>query len=455
MHVSTVQFRSEFEFIISEFIRFASMEADEFRENMRENFLSELHDGSGRRWTIGREAFRKLRDLSDHALAKSPFDGRVDPERAFREVRKGFGRDFIKHNADDPSEQKLFDTFQDWIAAAGTDCKRRVHLLPCHIGLESGRRISIGPVDFASARDAMPRVQEAVMNPPDTASDRRRSFNEKQLSSVEKYYSAFSDIAFVTIDGCDEPTSKALAETTVRAALDLIHVLGRAHYTEKMRLGGPATPGDRRAEIFFENDGAAAIALSSSFEGANLADQWWEEFDRDEMFKRAGPVGGLLDLLSTRQELELLGERFLDACAWYGDAVRDRSRPSAIVKYLTAMERLLWTGENSGVTKRLSTRAAALCFTVDNWNYSELTEEVRLAYDLRSSILHGRYSRSDSRIQKSYFLCERVARTLIDIWLARFGSRFFVPVTMPDLKEHLDSFVQEVSAADRHRGTGG
>jgi hypothetical protein len=166
----------------------------------------------------------------------------------------------------------------------------------------------------------------------------------------------------------------------------------------------------------------------------------------------ATAAGVAISTITDRSEPELLAGRFLDASAWYGDAARERSNAAAVVKYLTSMERLLWAGEKGpGVTDRIAKRAAALCFSTELWDLEDLERDVRLAYDVRSAILHGRISKSDPLIPRNMRLCERVARDLLLTWLDRYGHGFRKPVTLDELKVHLDGFVEDVARAHKER----
>ena len=103
------------------------------------------------------------------------------------------------------------------------------------------------------------------------------------------------------------------------------------------------------------------------------------------------------------------------------------------------------------MTRRLSSRAAALCFRTDPWNFEELTEEIRRAYALRSDIVHGRIHNDDPKISRNYWLCDSVSRDLIMTWIGRYGDAFGRATTLAKLKAHLDGFVVEVTAETEAR----
>lgn len=199
-------------------------------------------------------------------------------------------------------------------------------------------------------------------------------------------------------------------------------------------------------------DGRLVISSSIQFGGARIADTGWREFAGTDGKRWLAPLATILQAIVERRDLPLIADRFVDACAWYGDAARELSQGAAAVKYVTVMERLLWTGETGGgVTRRVAERLAALCFSTETWNFPEIEKEVRDAYDLRSSLLHGRISKSDPGIGRRLRLCERHAQDLLHVWWDRFGAAFAVDVSLDQLRDHLDGFTADARQAARRK----
>jgi hypothetical protein len=217
-----------------------------------------------------------------------------------------------------------------------------------------------------------------------------------------------------------------------------------ADRTKKVRSGGPAVKNAQLATLALDERGAPFYTWTGEWEGARLDEKFWKWMRAKRQAAMAEAVGKALQTITERADAQMAAARYLDAAAWYADAATETRQPAAILKYLTAVERLLWTGEAGGVTRRLSERAAALCFTIDPWNFEELTKEIRSAYDLRSGIVHGRIRNDDPKIVRNYWLCERIARDLLITWLDRYGDGFDRETTLQKLKAHLDGFVAEV-----------
>lgn len=206
------------------------------------------------------------------------------------------------------------------------------------------------------------------------------------------------------------------------------------------------------AHIALDPDDVAVLSWRKEWEGASIHSAFWQSLSDPRRAQMVAAIGVAIDTIINRTDAEFVAARYLDAVAWYSDAVREKSLPAAIVKYLTAMERLLWTGEKGpGVTRRLAERTAALCFSTDSWDYEQLAAEVREAYELRSGIVHGRLSASDPKVIQNHRLCERVAHDLLVTWLGRYGAGFGSPTTIQKAKTHFDGFVAEVKKETEKR----
>lgn len=408
------------------------------------DFLCSIYDSERRMRLIGRPAYERLRELTHKAVHESEYRGRLDLQRTFQCVRNGFGRDYIRPDFPGSTDADDLQYFLKWIDEAASECKSLTHYIPCHIRVPKGERFVVGPVTF-EARDTGLAEIEAKLNQWVVAQGESDVWRAKDRDTVLEYVGSFSDVACITIHRCDTETSRRAADETVRAALAFLHVLAGADRTNKVRSGGPAVRNAGRSTIAFDSEGGPSLTLGGDWEGARLDETFWSWLRAEEQQRMTKAVGKALQYMANRADPPMAAARYLDAAAWYADAATDSRRPAAIVKYLTAMERLLWTGEEGGVTRRLSSRAAALCFSIDPWNFEELTGEIRRAYALRSDIVHGRIHNDDPKIDRNYWLCDRVSRDLIVTWLSRYGDGFDIETTLAKLKAHLDGFVAEVT----------
>ncbi|PVM90709.1 hypothetical protein DDF67_09800 [Caulobacter endophyticus] len=431
-----------FSFVIEELTRLQRLGAAVTKELKGLEFTCMLHDVEGRMRLIGRPAYDRLRGLVVDAVGQSEHRGCLDLDRTFRVVRAGFGRDILRADFKGTTDAEDLALLQGWIEEAAAECRPLTHYIPCHIRLPQEQTFVVGPVTFTPKALAIAEV-EASLAQWAAGEDDDAAWREKDRRTTLDYLEAFSDVARVTVQRCDPETSRRVAHETVQGALAFLHVMGGADRTSKVRSAGPAVQNAQRSTLAFDAEGKPFLTWTGDWEGARLDKSFWRWIQEEAQQAMALAVGLALQKVADRVDPPMLAARYLDAAAWYADAATETRRPAAVVKYLTAMERLLWTGEKGGVTRRLSERAAALCFTIDPWNFEVLGKEIRRAYDLRSAIVHGRIDNDDPKIVRNYRLCDRVARDLLMTWLRRYGAGFDREVTLEGLRDHLDWFVAE------------
>jgi Apea-like HEPN len=440
-------------FILEEVARFSAMTFGELQLNLGENGLFEITDAAGHRRIMGRTAWQALKDLSETTLAASHYRRRIDLERAFRSIKTTIGKRYIRAGLEVLDGGQIARDLDDALAEAAEDCATRTHFIPCSVILPEGLEIEFGPVRLrptkAALADLKPDLETYIQADGAKSSSDRRDHAERATT----YYEAFPDLVEVTVRDCDGPTSAAIALRTAQAVLNVIHVMAGAAYTERLRIGGPALKRDVRGEITKTADNGLHLSYTVHLRsGANVGDEWWKALRDGDAGQFMQSVGIGIQAIANGEEPQILAGRFLDACAWYGDAATEPSPAAAAVKYVTAMERLLWANDdNRGVTARISERTAALCFSTATWNMDELKDEVRQAYDVRSGVVHGRLSPSDPQVRRSLRLCERLVRELLVAWVGRYGSAFAVPVELGQLREHFNGFVAQAKKACTER----
>ncbi len=97
-----------------------------------------------------------------------------------------------------------------------------------------------------------------------------------------------------------------------------------------------------------------------------------------------------------------LSERILDAAQWFGEATRDTSPSTKVVKYVTAIERLTLTMKlDEGLTKSVCERVAALTTgLIDGRTFEENKSAFSKVYGIRSDLVHGAMSPNDPKVAK-------------------------------------------------------
>lgn len=386
---------------------------------------------SGRGHMIcGRAAERRINDLVDRAISRSRYAGRLDHETVVFAIKELIVRRFLR-------EQRELNTRQAdrCISAAIKHAAKKLtdltHLIPCHITPDkSPDHFSIGPVTFRRREkllsDLEPLLQAYVRQDQQA---KEMSGGENQHSEVHSrkmllddayyYYNGFDWIAKVHIDQCAPSVSERRAFRIAQSALDCLHILLSAAHSSRMCIAGPNYKADRRSHIQIDSDGAAKLSGRIAYRGNSLRDGWWESINSQGADQCIRLMGVAIDAGHRLPAAAPLAQRFLDGAAWYGEAVRDEFRAARLIKYVTAMERILVTDDVDDIADTLSKRGASLIIQPRDENLNELRERFKKAYNLRSRLVHGSRSPNEAGLGQGLREAEELARYVL------LGSLYF------------------------------
>jgi hypothetical protein len=234
---------------------------------------------------------------------------------------------------------------------------------------------------------------------------------ETLATDTRQYYEAFGWVAEVTIEDCDGPTSRKRARNFVQGALDCLHVLIGSAYSNHMRAGGPIFGTDRRGHIEVDSKGCVELATSVDWLSHELGDDWWSRLNKDGGDHVLELMGVAIEAAHALPRPAPMAQRFLDA-AWYGEAVRDNFTASRIIKYVTAIERILTT-KNDDICQILSNRGAALIHEPGTDDVEALRRRFKKVYNLRSDLVHGSRSPLDTGFGSGMREAEELARLVL------------------------------------------
>jgi hypothetical protein len=423
-----------------------------------EDSFASLPDPSGQgTLTCGAAAHRRLADVVDHALSTSKFNGRLDRQNVLEALKKTIVEYFLreKRQLDAETAQLAVNAAIETAAAAITDL---IHLLPCHLVQEEiPTSFSIGGVTFEKTEHALKRIETALLafmngtpRHPRQSEEHYSKITRDLVADAREYYGSFGWTALVRVDGCDPPTSKRRAEQIIQSALDCFQLLIGASHSHRMRAGGPTYARDKRSKIEINKNGVAEISTSLSWHGHHLGEDWWESINAQGGAEIIELVGTALTDGYDIEAPTLLSRRFLDAVAWYGEATRDQFPASSLVKYVTALEQMLIT-DNDSIEKTLANRGAALINDPESRdldrNYSRFID----VYRWRSDVVHGRQSPHQSGMGPAIREAEELTRQVLLSSLQFFGRRGLEDKTVTI--ERLDqAYARLVDRASRARG---
>jgi len=373
---------------------------------------------------IGQMARKRLNKLASEAGEQGGINRRVEPTR----LRRAFAQELVRRFLVDkrPLNGKEVDrAMASATRAVRTEMADIRHLIPCHLMRTSEpNEIVIGPVRFLNRKKMRQKLlallrQRVGLEVPHRSS----AFERKTLAEAIRYYRNFSWMAEVEIKDCDPKTSDTLAQRAVTAALDGLHLILGAHSTDRMQIGGPPIKYDRRHSLQVRKDGYLEFGFSGGgFGQVGFREGWSKRLEHPDYQYRLRLFGIALESEIDPDLERPLSRRVLDAAQWFGEATRDVSASTQVVKYVTALERILMTEERDDISFTISARLAAFCYKNEN-NHVEWVKRTRAVYNLRSRLVHGSISPSSPEVRLGVGEAAKVSEAGILHILAALGDR--------------------------------
>lgn len=404
-------------FIFEECVRLQKYLPDRMHDIPKDDFFFHMPHPSGSGDLIcGRAAFQKLEALSKFAAKRSRLENRISVGTILRPLSKILVRRFIteRQELSDEYVERALSEAARW---AKRKCERRVHFVPCHLMYsQEPLEFRIGPVLLRSRRSFRKRIQEKLREEkPDRPLTEDRKLTRTLIAQALNYYRAFGWVAEVQIENCDSETSQTLAVQSATAALDCLHLMLGARHSKKMKVGGPRLSTDRRARLYLSSEDRIGPSVSFGGPGeVGFMEGWSAILDRPD-YKQLLDLCGIAIECATNPDLERpICHRFLDAARWFGQATREESRSAAVVKYVTALERMLMTEEKDDISRTMSERLSSVCFlglgqkSIEEWAIDAIS-----AYDVRSKLVHGSMRPDDPHISEILGLCMHLGESAL------------------------------------------
>lgn len=403
----------------------------------------------------GPAAYRRLQRLAAHSISNTDAAGTVETNRVFEALRRRLGNAIAESNGslDDAAIPTLIADAINEAKAARED---RIHFIPCRLMVANQPDVfQIGPVTFRALemfnQKIDPLYTACLANDPPEQRERSAAL----LDQARHYYDGFGWVGEVKVLNCDPKTSEARARQAVTAAVNILHLLFGAFHTDQMMVGGPRMPDDRRAHLYLDDKGELQVSCSWNTTSAlGFQDGWIQHFRRADFQFLLHAANKAIEPLVNPAMQRPLATRFIEAASWYGDAVREESSAARIVKAANALEHAFATGRGKGITKRLSTRAAAVCYDRHGEkSFAGLVAEFVAAYDLRSDLVHGRRSPFDPEVEEQCAGIMELAETALCNLLAFYDASGLLdrPSTNKERARGFDRLIASMQMLDSKR----
>lgn len=414
------------QFIFSEIARFRGLERQWLETKspppeLREGYLWELPHPTDKhnKFPCGRAGMARLEGLARLAADRAGIGNQIDILTIRTPLAKALIRRFVLEQRE-ISISQIERALSEAARIARRSLGTMTHYVPCHLmTAQSPDQFVVGPIRFLNQKAFRRVIAERLWQ--------SRSVNRgtaRYLGHVTNYYKSFGWVAEVSIQQCDKARSENLANQAVTYALDCLQLFFGPSHTSGMVVGGPAIHRDRRGKFTVEND---AVHFSASYGGPGEVgfEDDWPKFFADSDGQHLLVLFGIALEAAVNPVLDRpLSTRFLDAVSWYGEATREKVIAARIVKYVTALERMLMTDEKDNITDLVSQRAAAFCADPrQSGDFAQWQSKAQFAYGLRSKLVHGSLSQRDSRVADGAKLVHEVSQAALLNSLSAFDEK--------------------------------
>lgn len=444
---------ADVEFICERLLWSLKSTAEELMDYIRKDPMEAFHTiprPDGGMVIIGRQATERFASLAARFLASHPDKkARVD-RTAFQEaLRNEFSLRFIKQGK--PVDQSNTDLMLN--AAYDTAARKfdaLQHFIPCTLFFTADAvTFDLGPIKFLSAKEFFSRhtvafeklrgeiaerhqerVRDAVAKgfSPAHASTAADSvaWGNHLVDGLLESFQEYNWFAVVAVPACDPKVSYERALFLVKGALNVIKLLLGAQYTHRLRTAEDQGLAGKTAKLHFGSDGEWGIALSGNPKDNTVGDNWLD-YLRNQTGHHLPLAARALELSASLDQPPPLCTRYVDALYWFGDAIAERSPAAKIVKFVSAIERVVGTGEEKsepgrkrGVTEIVTVRSAILHSIACQHPFAKSKQEIDAIYAHRSNVVHGSISPFDEQLRSQAFRTHEATRMLLLVALDFF-----------------------------------
>lgn len=415
-------------FIIDEIVRINSMEFQALmaylRENKKDAWFTIPHPNGEGELTIGQAAAGRFYEIAKrHLSTTSELNNNFDTEDFTKVVKKEFVRVFLKNREKEINQRVTDKMLSTAVKQAKQSHKALKHFIPCVIvSSNKPEMFQVGPATFvwmekflADYKDLfdkererikvehIQRCQEAIESGRPKEKIATPEISEEianhLVGDTIKYFENFKWMAIVDIPNCHVKISRQRAERTIEAVLDILKLFfGRTH-GENLRQGHAIGLPLDTASLTQESEGKFNFSIRKSSQDTPTREGWFRVLVEPDASYLEAAISALNSCVDP-QHTTHLKERFLDAMAWYGQAIAEKQISVQIVKYVAALERLTITKKlEEGLTKTVVRRTAILSYDGTKEGFQKSLQEATKIYDYRSGLMHGSKSPFDKNLE--------------------------------------------------------
>ncbi len=379
----------DYDFISSELKRFLEKPKEEqIQDFMNHPFLAMngLKTPQGGTLLLSAEGQQRFAQIARRGLKELGIEAarRHRLELVTSKVKEEFtARILAGHEVTGETAHNIFTAAVDRLT---TTYEELSYYVPCSVVSQTVcERFSIGPATFV-LRDRFLKQNEAAIREAARTAD--GAVIQPLLDRTKDFYGTFQWIACITVPPCDAEISRSRAHAGVQKGLDIFKLIVGSERAPHVKQAYDLTIPHRHAELVSSASGQFSITAGGKMHDAVLNDNWYDQVSHMPLWQLMQSV--VLHWWNTWADLNEIETRFLDALAWHSDAISEPDLGARIVKFWTAIERVLsWPpGSNIGA------RAAVLC-SETRQEFARKAHTFSNLYQKRSDVIHGSANRTN------------------------------------------------------------
>lgn len=374
---------ADYEFIVREIERLLALggieERMKYYSEHKEDALATLWGMEGRSIECTRRGAERFAQIIARGLEAMGPPGR---KHSVLSLTSALKRRFvdkaleISANTTDENAHEIFDSL---VSEVEKEHKGLTHHIPCSLAAHhEPSRFVIGPVRFV-LRDIFMKENEAALR------QRWKSEHTTDLhyDELQRFFSKYDWVASVQVPACDSSVSKGRAQEVVKRVLDFFKLVVGGDRAARVRQAYDLATPNMTVTLASTDMGEFSISWSRRVAGAIVPDDWYRQISEFKPWQIGESI--ISDHWKNWEVVPEPLQRFLDGLSWHGDALSDTDSQAAILKFWTAIERVVSLKENDHEVIR-----RASVFSVANLSqFPKRFRECQRLYAYRSKIIHG------------------------------------------------------------------
>lgn len=366
----------------------------------------------------GKKAFSYIEALAFYVIEKDRLERSIHKKDAIKESSQLFGKAIFDSNFVVEDGEDFVDKLSQKIAS---ELGNFTIYIPCHVahGCTESESLQIGKLRLLN------RLYFEQMT-VGLGVDEEEEVQRKMWADVLERYKCFFWFMEVPLTGVyNLHLAQEIASVLAQHVINLMHLVISSSHSDRMMVGYDIPAELHNHVLYRKNSGDFSYVYSGGAKGnVGLPKKFTEIFESERPKELLKVLGYCLDLeLDLKKEYPMV-RRLLEATYWYGDAIRETNRSVKIVKFASALERLLIFRETGGYTQIIPKRAASLMKNVWAMPGDEIERYmsiIKKGYDYRSKILHGSISPISPEINFSVYHFEDVCSLTLEAFIDNLG----------------------------------